>query len=166
MYKKIDRLQPRDPEIATNLADLYAQQHLVVEARAHYLVVAEAHNRAGASREGLEVLRKIADLDPQNTDIRTKLAQGYLKEGMDAEAATAFMEAGHHLLARGSCDNALEAFGKALEIHRDDYPSLKGLMAAHIARGSDDEAAELIERASTRNPDDVALLSLLVSAYV
>jgi len=166
MYKKIDRLQPRNTEIAINLADLYAQQHLVVEARAHYLVVAEAHNRAGATQAGLEVLRKIADLDPQNTDIRTKLAHGYLKEGMNAEAATAFIEAGQHLLARGSCDSALDAFGKALEIHPDDYPPLKGLLATHIARGTADEAAEAIERASTRNPNDVALLSLLVSAYV
>src|SRR6266852_4385166 len=82
MYKKIDRLQPHDTEIATNLADLYARQDLVVEARAHYLAVADAHNRAGARQEALGILRKIADLDPQNTDIRVKLAEGYLKEGM------------------------------------------------------------------------------------
>src|SRR5256884_5443930 len=87
MFKKIDRLQPNDTEIATNLADLYAQQDLVVEARAHYLAVANAHNKAGATQEGLDVLRKIADLDPQNTEIRTRLAEGYLKEGMTAEAA-------------------------------------------------------------------------------
>src|SRR5437899_12607704 len=35
IYKKIDRLQPHDTEIATSLADLYAQQDLVIEARAH-----------------------------------------------------------------------------------------------------------------------------------
>ena len=80
VYKKIDRLQPGDTEIATSLADLYAKQDLVVEARAHYLAVADAHNRSGARQEALEILRKIADLDPQSTDIRIKLAEGYLKE--------------------------------------------------------------------------------------
>src|SRR5436309_12342231 len=45
MYKKIDRLQPNDSQIATSLADLYALQGLVVEARAHYLLVADAHDR-------------------------------------------------------------------------------------------------------------------------
>src|SRR5437870_759084 len=40
MYKKIDRLRPRDPEIANNLAGLYAANGLVVDARAQYLVVA------------------------------------------------------------------------------------------------------------------------------
>src|ERR1051325_11559719 len=43
MFKKIDRLKPNDVEISTSLAELYAQQDLVVEARAHYLVVASAH---------------------------------------------------------------------------------------------------------------------------
>jgi tetratricopeptide (TPR) repeat protein len=166
IYKKIDRLQPHDAEISTNLADLYAQQDLVIEARAHYLAVAEAHNRAGATREALEVLRKIADLDPQNTGIRTKLAEGYLKEGMITEAAACFREAGQHLVVRGAFDNALEAFDKALEILPDDRASLRGLLAAHSARGTADEAADVIERALTGNPDDVELLSMLASAYV
>src|SRR5205807_8974162 len=58
MYRKIDRLQPINIEIATHLADLYAQQDLVVEARAHYLTIVEAHNRAGATKSALEVLQK------------------------------------------------------------------------------------------------------------
>ncbi len=166
MYKKIDRLQPQDVEIATNLADLYASQDLVVEARAHYLFVAEAHNKAGATQQGLEVLRKIADLDPPNTEIRTKLAEGYLREGMMAEAAVCFTEAGQHLLARGACDEALEVFGKAIKISPADQGTLKGLLAAHSARGTADEAAEIIERASSSSPDDIGLLSMLASAHV
>ena len=166
MYKKIDRLQPQDTEIATNLADLYASQDLVVEARAHYLFVAEAHGKAGATQQGLKVLRKIADLDPPNTEIRTKLAEGYLREGMNAEAAVCFTEAGQHLLARGACDEALEVFAKAIQINPADHGTLKGLLAAHSARGTADEAAELIEHASTGNPDDIELLSMLARAYV
>ena len=50
------------------------------------------------NKETLEVLHKIADLDPQNTDIRLKLAEGYLKEGMQAEAAKAFTQAANRLL--------------------------------------------------------------------
>src|SRR5438552_3931618 len=166
MYKKIDRLQPHDTEIATKLADLYASQDLVVEARAHYLFVAEAHGKAGATQQGLEVLRKIANLDPPNIEIRTKLAEGYLKEGMTAEAAVCFTEAGQHLLARGACDEALDVFAKAIHINPADHGTLKGLLAAHSARGTADEAAELIEHASSSNPDDIELLSMLANAHV
>ncbi|MEK6337116.1 MAG: tetratricopeptide repeat protein [Acidobacteriota bacterium] len=166
MFKKIDRLKPHDIEIASNLADLYAQQDLVVEARAHYLRVAEAHKRAGAAKEGLDILGKIADLDPQNTEIRIKLAEGYLTEGMHPEAAACLTEAGQHLLARGSCDEALEAFARALDAEPSDRAGLKGLLAAHSARGTADEAAEIIERLSASEPDDIDLLSMLASALV
>jgi tetratricopeptide (TPR) repeat protein len=166
MYKKIDRLQPNDVEIATYLADLYAQQDLIVEARAHYLKIVEAYNRAGATESALEALRKIADLDPQNTNIRTKLADSYLRQGMNADAATCLAEAGHVLVARGSFDEALDVFGRALEINPEDYPSLKGVLAAHSARGTADEAAEAIEAALATKPADGELLALLGTAYI
>jgi tetratricopeptide (TPR) repeat protein len=166
MYRKIDRLKPHDVEIASKLADLYARQDLVVEARAHYLLVVEAHKRRGATKEGLEVLRKIADLDPQNTEIRIRLAEGYLTEGMNAEAAASFTAAGQHLLARGLFDDALQSFGRALETDPSDRTCLKGLLAAHSARGTADEAAEVIERASASNPDATELLAMLASAQV
>jgi tetratricopeptide (TPR) repeat protein len=166
VFKKIDRLQPGDTEIATSLADLYARQDLVVEARAHYLAVADAHNRSGAKQEALGILRKIADLDPQNTDIRIKLAEGYLKEGMRPDAAACFTEAGQRLLMRSAFDVALEMFGRALEILPSDVASLKGILAAHSARGTADEAAEAIERVLVNDPDNLELLSMLASAYV
>ena len=166
VYKKIDRLQPGDTEIATNLADLYARQDLVVEARAHYLAVADAHHRSGAKQEALEILRKIADLDPQNTDIRIKLAEGYLNEGMRPEAAECLTEAGQRLLARGAIDASLEVFDRSLEIRPADILSLKGVLAAHSARGTADDAAEVIEHVLANDPDNPELLSMLASAYV
>src|SRR4051812_2414381 len=56
MFKKIDRLQPNDPEIAKTLGALYEMQGLVVDARAHYMSVAESLQRAGQQQKALEVL--------------------------------------------------------------------------------------------------------------
>ena len=166
MFRKIDRLLPGNIEIATHLADLYAQQDLVIEARAHYLVVANAHAKAGATQDGLEILRKIADLDPQNTDVRIKLAEGYLHEGMSKEAAASFTEAGQNLIARGLLDEALEVLGRALKLEPADRETLKAILDAHVARGTAYEAAEIVASASSGNPGDVDLLSLLASAYL
>ncbi len=166
MFKKIDRLQPNDIEIATNLAELYAQQELIVEARAHYLVVANAHAKSGATRAGLEILSKIADLDPQNSEIRLKLAESYLKEEMTSEAAAAFTEAGNNLYSRGALDEALDAFRRSLDIQPDDESTLNGFLSAHTARGTADEAAELIKRESELKPEKTELISLLATAYI
>src|SRR2546430_8212745 len=60
MYKKIERLNPRDPIIAEKLAILYSIQGLVVDARAQYLILAETYSKAGDSKRAVEVLHKIA----------------------------------------------------------------------------------------------------------
>src|SRR6185295_16073623 len=116
MYRKIEKLKPRDPLIARELGDLYAAQGLIADARTQYLVVADAHTRAGQSKDTLEVLHKIADLDPQNTEIRLKLGEGYVKEGMLSEAAKAFSQAAKSLLENSQFEKALGAYSKALEL--------------------------------------------------
>lgn len=166
MFKKIDRLQPNDVEVVTTLAELYAQQDLVVEARAHYLAIANAHAKSGATQAGLEVLCKIADLDPQNTQVRIKLAEGYVGEGMTREAAASFTVAGQYLISRGALDEALNVFRKSLQLEPGDHSTLEGLLAAHTARGTADEAAEIIARECESRPDDLALISLLSRAYL
>src|SRR5215212_1045494 len=97
MYKKIERLRPRDPVIALKLADLYANQALVHDARAQYLVCRLLHTKKNDNKRALDILSKIADLDPNNTEIRLKLADGYLKENMRRESAAAFIQAANRL---------------------------------------------------------------------
>lgn len=166
MFKKIDRLHPRDPEIAGKLATLYEIQGLIVDARTQYMVVAESFLRDGQTRKALEILRKIADLDPQNTEARIKLAQGYMREGLQQEAAQAFSDAGERLLARGQHEKAIEIYTLALDINSQDQVSLNGYLNAHIACGTPEEAAEIVERALAAQPDSIELLSMLAHAYV
>ena len=158
MYKKIERLHPRDPIIAFKLAELYASQGLVHDARAQYLVVADSYTRSGDNKRALEVLHKIADLDPNNTEIRRKLADGYLKENMRREAASAFVQAASRFHQIGSQDQALDAYSKALQLIRDDREALSGMLETHIARGTADEAAEVLERVVETHEDDNQLV--------
>src|SRR5262249_28279129 len=112
------------------------------------------------------ILHKIADLDPNNTEIRLKLADGYLKESMKREAADAFIQAANRLHQTGSNDKALDAYGKALELVRDDFDALRGMLETHIVRGTADEAAEVLERVVAGREDDTELVSMLARAYL
>jgi tetratricopeptide (TPR) repeat protein len=166
MYKKIERIRTRDPIIAYKLAELYAAQGLVHDARAQYLVVADAYTRSGNNKKTLDVLHKIADLDPNNTEIRLKLAEGYVKEDMHREAANAFVQAANRLHQIGVYDKALEGYSKALQLARDDRDALRGMLETHIARATADEAAEVLERAVESKEDDPELVPMLARAYL
>ncbi len=166
MYKKIERLRTRDPIIALKLAELYAAQALVHDARAQYLVVVEAYTHSGDNKKALDILHKIADLDPNNTEIRLKLADGYLKENMRRESAAAFVQAANRLQQTAAHDRALDAYSKALQLVRDDREALRGMLETHIARGTADEAAEVLERVVEGREDDSELVSMLARAYL
>ena len=166
MYKKIERLKARDPIIAHKLAELYATQGLVVDARAQYLIVADSFTRTGDNKKALDTLHKIADLDPNNTEIRLKLAEGYLKESMRREAANAFIQAANRLQHIAAHDRALEAFTKALRLFPDELDALRGMLEAHIVRGTADEAAEVLETVVQDRETDAELVSMLARAYL
>jgi tetratricopeptide (TPR) repeat protein len=166
MYKKLTRFGAEDQGTALSLARLYEQQGLMVDARAQYMVAADAFLRAGNTHEALEVLRRIADLDPANTHVRLRLAEGYTRENMPDMAAEAYTLAGERLASRGEFEQALDAFTKSLALRPASHPALAGLLAAHTALGTADEAAEIIEQVAGERPGDLEVRAMLVRAYV
>jgi tetratricopeptide (TPR) repeat protein len=166
MYRKIEKLKPRDPETANKLGELYAAQGLIVDARAQFLIVADGYTRAGETRKTLGVLHRIADLDPHNTNVRVQLAEGYLKEGMENEAAKAFGEAAKRLLENGDLEKSHSAYVRALELKSNDKTLLRGLLSVTSALGTAEDAAEILEKAVAEMPDDPDLAAMLADAYV
>lgn len=166
MFKKIDRFKPGGVETALKLAPLYEMQGLMVDARTQYLLVADAYTRGGHTAKALEILRKIADLDPHNTDIRLKLAESYEREKFNHDAVEAFVYAGAQFHARAAHESALDAYTRALTLIPDHQEALSGLTFSYIALGMADEAVEVLERALAEHPDETELLSLLAHAQV
>ncbi len=166
MYKKVTRFVPGDHQISRSLALLYEHQGLLVEARAQYLIAADALSRAGDTRAALEVLRRIADLDPANTNIRLRLAESYLKENLPEQAAEVYIEAGERLHARGEYEQALDCHTRALELQPMLHTALQGLVAAHSMLGTADDAARVLEDAVKRKPGDTELRAMLARSYI
>jgi len=166
MYKKLTRFAPEDQQTALALASLYEQQGLMVDARQHYLIASEALNRSGQSREALDVLRRIADLDPSNTEVRLRLAASFANENLPDLAAEAYTEAGARLAARKEFEPALDAFNKALALRPASHAALHGMLSAHAALGTADDAAEVLQRAAAERPGDLEVRAMLARAYV
>jgi tetratricopeptide (TPR) repeat protein len=166
MYKKVTRFAPDDPNVAVSLAALYEQQGLLVEARAQYLTVGDLLARRGNTREALEVLQRVADLDPNNTDIRLRLAEGFASESLPDLAAQAYASAADRLCSRAQYEGALDAYKRALSFTPHAHAPLQGLLTVHTALGTADEAADVLEQAVAARPGDLELRAMLVRAYV
>src|SRR5258707_8489810 len=85
MYKKISKLKP-SLESVLKLAELYTQQGLFNDARAQYLHVAEEFLKSGELDNAVRIFQKILEMDPENTNMRIRLAEVYVRLGKRNDA--------------------------------------------------------------------------------
>jgi tetratricopeptide (TPR) repeat protein len=115
MYKKICKLQP-SLESLLKLAELYTQQGLFNDARAQYLQVAEEFLKAGELDNAVRIFLKILEMDPDNSTMRVRLAEVYIRLGKKTEAWQIFSAAAESLRSKGSLAAADEVLQRMLTL--------------------------------------------------
>ncbi len=115
MYKKICKLQP-SLESLLKLAELYSQQGLFNDARAQYLQVAEEFLKSGELENAVRIFQKILEMDPENSNMRVRLAEVYLRLGKKTEAWQIFSSAAESLRSKGSLSGAEEILQRMLTL--------------------------------------------------
>jgi len=113
MYKKICKLQP-SLESLLKLAELYSQQGLFNDARAQYLQVAEEFLKAGELENAVRIFQKILEMDPENSTMRVRLAEVYVRLNKKTEAWQIFSAAAESLRSKGSLSAAEEILQRML----------------------------------------------------
>ncbi len=166
IYNKISRLQPGSLEVSAKLAELYQMKGSIAEARTHYLSLAESYQNKGKKLEAVAVWKRIAELDPTNTDIYLKIAEVYWQENQAEDAANAFLEAGARLAAQNSHEAALTAYSRALEIIPNEAAALNGLIKTQITLGFSEDAAKTLENVLLEQPDKKEIYYLLADCYL
>src|SRR5947199_7253123 len=115
MYKKICKLQP-SLESLLKLAELYTQQGLFNDARAQYLQVAEEFMKAGELENAVRIFQKILEMDPENSTMRIKLAEVYVRLGKKTDAWQIFSAAAESLRSKGQLGPADEVLQRMLKL--------------------------------------------------
>jgi tetratricopeptide (TPR) repeat protein len=115
MYKKISKLKP-SLESLLKLAELYTQQGLFNDARSQYLQVAEEFLKAGELDNAVRIFQKILEMDPENSNMRVRLAEVYVRLGKKTEAWQIFSAAAESLRSKGSLQGAEEILQRMLTL--------------------------------------------------
>ncbi|HYM79448.1 MAG TPA: tetratricopeptide repeat protein [Candidatus Dormibacteraeota bacterium] len=115
MYKKICKLKP-SLESLLKLAELYTQQGLFNDARAQYLQVADEFLKAGELENAVRIFQKILEMDPENSSMRVKLAEVYIRLGKKNDAWQIFSAAAESMRSKGSLSGAEEVLQRMLTL--------------------------------------------------
>jgi tetratricopeptide (TPR) repeat protein len=139
MYKKISKLKP-SLECVLKLAELYTQQGLFNDARAQYLQVAEEFLKSGELENAVRIFQKILEMDPENTAMRVRLAEVYVRLGKKTEAWQIFSAAAETMRSKGSLSGAEEVLRRMLTIDPSNSYALL-MQGRNLLESGDAEAA-------------------------
>jgi tetratricopeptide (TPR) repeat protein len=166
IWKQINKLDPSTLEPYLNLADLYAKQGLMMEAKSQYQVVVDEYIKRGKMRDAGDVLKKMADIDPGDLKIRSKLADLYTREGNSGRAVEEHVAIADELYRKGHLAEALQVLDKGLKIDPRSARLRGELARIHTVQKNYDKAVQYLEEAVQQGPSDTQLLARLGEAYL
>ena len=164
MYKKICKLKPA-LESVLKLAELYTQQGLFNDARAQYLQVAEEFLKAGELENAVRIFQKILEMDPDNVNMRIRLAEVYIRLNKKTEAWQIFSAAAETMRSKGSLEGAEEVLQRMLKLDPGNAYALLMQGKNLIESGDSEEAIKTLQKIGDldSNPDG---LRDLLKAYL
>ncbi|HET9182120.1 MAG TPA: tetratricopeptide repeat protein [Candidatus Angelobacter sp.] len=161
IYKKLSNLSANNADHITRLAELYTQQGLFRDARAQYMLIADAHLRSGEHSQAARVFQRILELDPENTATQAKLADLYMKLGKKEDALKIYTSAAEGLYVKGSFEAAAEALNKVITLDPKNPGAM--LLRGMIATDSGDSVSAIryLEQVPDREARPETLHALL-----
>jgi tetratricopeptide (TPR) repeat protein len=165
LYKQVLKLDPSLIEINLKLAELHQQLQLMGDAMGFYQIVANHYDKAGDSRKSLDVLKKMVELDPDNIASRVKLADLYVRDGLNEEAAAQFRRASDHLKKTNRLDDYVRVAERLSALEPNNLPLARELAEHYLQRNDQKRALAKLQVCFKADARDVETLSLLAIAF-
>jgi tetratricopeptide (TPR) repeat protein len=165
VYKQLLSLDPSRHGAYEPLADLYERMGLTSEAINALQTAADGYHKAGKKREALELLRKMATIDPSNTTSRIKVAELLRQENLHAEAATEYEQVAAELERQSDVDAASNVYRRLLELDPKRETALAAFARNLLRQSKAPEAESVAKRAIAVNPEEPSHYELLADAY-
>ena len=166
LYKQISRLDPKRYDVCVPLAELYSRMGLIGDAIASLQTAADAAYRDGDKDDALELLRRMAALDPSNTPNRLKVAELLGQEGRKSEALADYEAVAEELERRGEEEERIRVVERILALDPERAPALREVARAKLALSQFGAAQKLAEQLIASHADDVDGYELLGHALL
>jgi len=161
VYRTILRLDPELLSAYEKLAELYKSQGLEAEALSQFENLFKVYEAKNDEDKQIDVLKLMADMDPENLGFQVRLGETLAKKGRKKEAAESFAKAAATLSRRGFHDRASQLFEKITALNPDNTTVRRELCAHYLESGQFNEARAEIEAILKIEPDDPRMVLLL-----
>jgi pilus assembly protein FimV len=138
----------------------------MMEAKSQYQYVVDEYIKRSKMREAGDVLKKMADIDPSDLKIRSKLADLYTREGNSAKAVEEHVAIAEELTKKGHLAEALQVLEKGLKIDAKSGRLRLELGRIHLVQKNYDKAVHFLEEAVHGMPNDPDIMGRLGEAYL
>src|SRR5476649_340200 len=135
------------------------------DAMQHFESVAAHFHREGNTKEALDTVKKLVDLDPENIATRIKLAELYSKENLVEEASTEFTVACEQLRRQNRLDDFVKVAERLLWHKPENHALNRELAGLYLRRNDPRRALQKLQACFKADPRDVETLGLLAQAF-
>jgi pilus assembly protein FimV len=166
LWKKIQKNDPNDLAPYQNLADLYVKQGLLVDAKAQLQTVVDEYIKRGRAREAGDALKRMADIDPSDLKVRSKLADLYMRDGNSAKAVEEHVAIAEELGKKGHLAEAVQVLEKGLKLDPRSAKMRAELARVHLLQKNFERAVHVLEEAIKQGTADKEVYVRLGEAYL
>lgn len=136
VYKQVLKLE-ENLDTHNKLAELYLKQRLIADAVGEYSYLVHWYESRGKTKEVLELLKKMVDIDPENIGVRLKLADLYQKLSFDKDSLSEYSIIFEKLLSAGKLDKAEKVYLTLYNANPSEERILSGLVELYRLKCDD-----------------------------
>lgn len=165
VYKKLQGLFPGDIPITLTLANLNEKHGLVANAVAEYKQVYDYYEKSSCPEDSLKILEKMNNVDPQNINIKQKLAEAYFQAGRKDESYTLFGKLATLLQERGETTAFAKLDARIQQLFPQKSEFVLEVLAEQVANGKAASAVTGLQAMLRINSNDKRIWELIVAAF-
>ena len=166
VYKQMQKLESSRADIYHRLAELNEKQGLVGNALTEYRNLVTFYDKNKMHKEAIEVLEKMAELNPGTLNFLAKLAACYMATGEEPQALEKFRELVALLAAGNEHAKIIKLYDRFLDICPNDETSRLPLAVALVGSGSAEKAVAILKELLKEAPESQEVNRCLAEAYV
>jgi tetratricopeptide (TPR) repeat protein len=158
LYKKVLNINQADAGALYALGELSEEKGLATDAIKYYLAAADSFSKEGKKERILDIYERILSLSPTNVPLRNKVAEIFLREGLQSDALKEYIYIAQMYDEKGDIQKSKEYYQKVVDLNPAHKEALLSLGLLCEKAGERETAVEHLKKTTELFPGDTEVI--------